>query len=152
MMAPMDTRARLRNFGASIRDRAAPVYFAGRRAELDRILANASHPEAGNTMVVQGAPSRIRGQGTCDGHWTFARNRKSGTTTDSSIERAADALPAARRALHHRSHPEGTLECFGKMLKAGVIEERDDERLGIPIPSLTKHLEDVVARRRVGEA
>lgn len=69
-----------------------------------------------------------------------------------AIEEAVDRLPAARRALHHRSHPDGTLECYAKMLKAGVIEERDGERLGVPIPSMTKHLEDVVARRQTGKS
>lgn len=68
-----------------------------------------------------------------------------------AIENAVDHLPAARRALHQRSHPEGTLECYAKMLKAGVIEERAHERLGIPIPSMTRHLEDVVMRRRTGQ-
>ena len=52
----MNTRDRLRNLGQSIRDRAEPVHFAGRRKELDHILVNASHPDAGNTVVVQGAP------------------------------------------------------------------------------------------------
>lgn len=64
-----------------------------------------------------------------------------------AIEATVDRLPAARQALHQRNHPDGTLECYTKMLKAGVIEERDGERLGIPIPSMTEHLEDVVARR-----
>lgn len=73
----MDTREALRSFGAPIRDRAAPVHFAGRRDELDHILVNARHPAAGNT-----------------------------------------------------------------------IEERDGERLGVPIPSMTKYLEDVAARRQ----
>lgn len=68
------------------------------------------------------------------------------------IEEAVDRLPSARRALHHRSHPDGTLECYAKMLKAGVIEERDGERLGVPIPSMTKYLEDVVARRQEAES
>ena len=72
--------------------------------------------------------------------------------TCDAIEGAVDHLPAARRAAHRRNHPEGTLECYAKMLKAGVIEERDRERLGVPIPSLTMHLESVVAHRQGGEA
>ena len=64
-----------------------------------------------------------------------------------AIDEAVDRLPAARRARHQRNHPEGTLECYAKMLKAGMIEERYAERLRVPIPSVTKHLEEVVARR-----
>lgn len=69
-----------------------------------------------------------------------------------AVDEAVERLPAARRGLHRRNHPEGTLECFAKMLKAGVIEERGDERLGIPIPSMTAHLEDIIVRRQAGEA
>ena len=64
-----------------------------------------------------------------------------------AIEQAVENLPKARRARHGDAHPDGTLGCYKAMLKAGVIEERDGERLAVPIPSLTAHLERVVAGR-----
>ena len=225
----MDTRDRLRSFGAPIRDRAAPVHFAGRREELDHILVNARHPAAGNTMVVQGAPgagktsllheaaTRFRAVGgralLYDAPWSkageddvmrdiavaaldldpgvFATTEQSAKTAKGSIagvsgsvtrtvqsppveltrwtafvRRYRDTATKSRTVLVlvdesqnldegageliHALHTQ-SLECYTKMLKAGAIEERDGERLGIPIPSMTKHLEDVVARRQTGD-
>lgn len=66
-----------------------------------------------------------------------------------AIERAVRDLPAVRQSRHHGHHPEGASACYAEMLRAGVIEERDGgERIGVPIPSLTAHLEAVMTERR----
>ena len=66
-----------------------------------------------------------------------------------AVDQAVTTLPRVRRELHRNRHPDGTLECYAKMLKAGVLEEAGDgERLRAPIPSLTAYLQDIVDRRR----
>lgn len=60
-----------------------------------------------------------------------------------AIRTAVAELDSDSSRIHLRNHPD-EFSCYERMLKAGIIEERDGYgNLGIPIPSMTLHLERI---------
>ena len=62
-----------------------------------------------------------------------------------AVEAALATLPRAAQAAHGRAHPDGTVGCLLRMLKAGVIEYPPDGiGLTATIPSMAGYLSGVV--------